>query len=128
MSDEGAGGDPELASLGEQISEIVASGSKGVIRIFQSAIHPADVEIVRRCFAEDVRPAFEAADGCLSIELAINAEAWTTGLIEGTAISKWEGLEAMETALESRALQESQVRIQQYLRTLPLVQIFTVLE
>lgn len=106
----------------------LSDGAIRVIRLFGSSIHPADIDVVRTCFLEDVRPAFERAEGCLGIELAISSTSSSSGMVEGTAISRWDSMPAMEAAVESRDLQESQVRIKQYLRSLPLIQVFAVLE
>lgn len=114
-------------NIEEDLARVSRSASE-VVRLYHSSIHPADVEMVQTCFTEDVRPAFDRAEGCLGIQLAINAEASSSGMFEGTAISRWQSFEAMEAALDSRDLRESQIRIKQYLRSVPFIQVFAVLE
>lgn len=97
-------------------------------RLFYSAVDPADVEAVRRVFEEDVRPVFTDTPGCQSIDLAINTERNAGGLIEGLAISRWDSLADLEKALDSRAVNESMVRILTLLRLEPVTSIFEVLE
>ena len=98
-----------------------------VLRMFQSAIDPADVETVRGLFAADVLPAYGVLDGCLGIELVMSVDRNAGGLIEGAALSRWESREAMEVAVASRPVQEAQVRIVELLRQEPVVRIFEVL-
>lgn len=89
-------------------------------RLFQSSVDPADIDHVRRLFAEDVKPAFEAQPGCISMELFLNVRPSAGGLVEGVAISRWHTLEELERALASRDVRESQVRILQLLRVEPV--------
>ena len=44
------------------------------LRMYQSAVDPADVEEMQRLFVDDVLPAFAGSTGCLGIELVINVE------------------------------------------------------
>lgn len=97
------------------------------VRLFQTAVDPADVGTVRDLFADDILPAFEALDGCLGVELALSVEPNAGGLVEGCAISRWASLEAMDGGLASRGARESQVRIFELLRQEPVVRVFEVL-
>jgi quinol monooxygenase YgiN len=97
------------------------------LRLFQSAVDPADVEEVRRIFADDVKPTFQALRGCLAIELVVNVEKNAGGLVEGAAISRWSSLAAMEEALASRDVTEALFRVQQLLRQEPVSRVFEVL-
>jgi quinol monooxygenase YgiN len=99
----------------------------GIVRIFYSAVDPSDSETVRQIFVEDVRPAFEAA-GCDHIELLVNTEPSAGGLLEGAVISRWGSIEAVESALETRSVTESLVRVRQLLRLEPITRTFEVLE
>lgn len=97
------------------------------LRIFQSAVDPADVDDVRRLFIDDVQPAFLSRPGCIAMELVINTEKNAGGLVDGAAISRWESLDAMDAALQSREIREALVRILQLLRQEPLSRVFEVL-
>ena len=98
-----------------------------VLRLFQSALDPSDVGEVRRLFADDILPAYEALPGCLGIELLMSLEQSPGGLVEGAALSRWETREAMESAVASRPAQEAQVRVLQLLHQEPVVRVFEVL-
>ncbi len=96
------------------------------LRLFQSTIDPADVEKARDLFTADILPVYRALPGCLGIELVVRAEPNAGGLVEGAALSRWESRQAMETAMASRSVRESQVRIFELLRQEPVVRIFEV--
>lgn len=98
-----------------------------VLRLFQSAVDPADVEELRSLFLDDVKPAFESVGGCLGIELIMNTEKNAGGLVEGAALSRWATREAMDEGLEARVVAEAQVRIFQLLRQEPVVRVFEVI-
>ena len=102
-------------------------GGVRVLRLFQSAIDPADVEELRSLFLDDVKPAFESVTGCLGIELIMSTDKNAGGLVEGAALSRWATRDAMEAGLESRVLAEAQVRIFQLLRQEPVVRVFEVI-
>ncbi len=96
------------------------------LRMYQSAVDPADVEEIRRFFFDDVKPAFDQFDGCQSIELVVSVEKNAGGLVEGAVVSRWSSLTAMETAVSSRAVAEALVRVRQLLRVEPLVRVFEI--
>ena len=97
------------------------------VRMFHSAVDPADAEEVRRLFGEDVRPAFDGRAGCLGIELLVSTESSAGGLLEGMAVSRWESLESMEEGLGSREVSEALVRVLQLLRQEPVTRMYEVL-
>jgi quinol monooxygenase YgiN len=96
------------------------------LRLYQSAVDPADVEEIRRFFGDDVKPAFEAVVGCLSVELAVSVEKNAGGLVEGAVVSRWSSLEAMETAVASRPVREAIVRVRQLLRQEPVAKVYEI--
>lgn len=98
-----------------------------VIRVFSSAVDPADVDDVRRLFSEDVKPVFAAVAGCGGIELMVSTEPNAGGLVEGAAVSRWESKEAMDGALASRQVSEALVRVLQLLRHEPVTRVFEVI-
>lgn len=98
-----------------------------VLRMFQTAIDPADVETLRQLFSEDVLPVYVQLPGCLTMELVMSVQASAGGLVEGAAVSRWSGLEEMEIAIGSRPVAEAQVRILQLLRQEPVIRVFEVL-
>jgi len=98
-----------------------------LLRMFQTAVDPADLDELRRFFADDILPVYRDFPGCVSIELLLSKEHHPGGLLECAAVSRWEHVEAMSAAMESRAAKEAQVRILELLRQEPLVRVFEVL-
>ena len=97
------------------------------LRLFQSAVDPADIDEVTRLFQDDVKPVFAGMRGCLGIELVISVEKNAGGLVDGAAVSRWASIEEMETALESREVAEALIRVRQLLRQEPIPRVFEVL-
>ena len=97
------------------------------LRLYQSAVAPADVDEIKRLFVDDVVPAFTGASGCLGIELAITVAPNAGGLVEGTAISRWSSLDDMAAAIASHEVREALVRVRQLLRQEPVAKVLEVL-
>ena len=97
------------------------------LRLFQTAVDPADVDDVTRLFQDDVKPVFAACKGCVSIELIISVDKNAGGLVDGAALSRWTSMEAMEDALQSREVAEALIRVRQLLRQEPISKVFEVL-
>ena len=98
------------------------------LRLYQSAVDPADVDEMRRLFVDDVVPAFTGCSGCISLELTVSVERNAGGLVEGAAISRWSSLEAMAAAMASHDIQEALVRVRQLLRQEPVSKVLEVLQ
>jgi quinol monooxygenase YgiN len=92
-----------------------------LVRFFFSAVDPADRAEIARIFVEDVKPAFEAQEGCLSVELLVSADQNVGGLLEGVLVSRWRADIDVETSLASRSIAESLVRVRQLLRVEPVI-------
>jgi heme-degrading monooxygenase HmoA len=98
------------------------------VRLFSTAVDPADLPEARRIFAEDIKPVFESLPGCDSIELMISTSSSASGLADLAAISRWRSLDDLKAGLESRAVAESLVRVLPMLHLEPVIKIFEVLE
>ena len=98
------------------------------VRLYQSAVDPADVDEVRRFFNDDVKPVFDAIEGCEAIELLVSVTGNAGGLVEGCALSRWRSLEDLEAALATRPVQEALVRVATMLRQEPVTKTFEVLD
>jgi quinol monooxygenase YgiN len=98
-----------------------------IIRMFQTAVDPADLDEVRRLFSDDILPVYRDLPGCISIELTMSVDHNPGGLVECAAVSRWQSGEAMESAMASRAAKEAQVRVFELLRQEPVVRVFEVL-
>jgi quinol monooxygenase YgiN len=97
------------------------------IRLFQTAVDPADVDDVTRLFDDDVKPVFSRLAGCLSIELVVSVDKNAGGLVDGAALSRWSSIDEMEAALASREVAEALIRVRQLLRQEPISRVFEVL-
>ena len=98
------------------------------VRLFSSAIDPNDLPEVRRIFAEDIGPVFESFAGCLSMELLLGTDPNAGGLVDAAALSRWKSQEDLTTAIESRAVAESMVRILPFLQLEPVIRMFEIVD
>ena len=98
-----------------------------LVRLFASAIDPSDLPEVRRIFAEDIVPVFESCPGCLSMELLLGTDRNAGGLVDAAALSRWNSLDDVTVAIESRAVSESMVRILPFLQLEPVIRMFEIL-
>jgi quinol monooxygenase YgiN len=98
------------------------------VRLFSSAIDPGDLPEVKRIFAEDVGPVFESFPGCLSMELLLGTDPNAGGLVDAATLSRWKSQEELTTAIESREVAESIVRILPFLQLEPVIRMFEVVE
>ena len=98
------------------------------VRLFTSAIDPSDLDEVRRIFAEDITPVFESLPGCLSMELLLGTDRNAGGLVDAAALSRWKSHDELLTAIESRAVAESMVRVLPLLQLEPVIRMFESVE
>jgi quinol monooxygenase YgiN len=98
------------------------------LRLYQSAVDPADVQEMQRLFAEEVAPVFAGRPGCLGVELTVSIEPSAGGLVEGAAISRWSSLEEMSAAMASEEVQAAILRVGQLLRQEPVSKVLQVLQ
>lgn len=97
------------------------------LRLYQSAVDPADVEEIQRLFVGRLLPVMTACPGCVGMELAVSVEPNAGGLVGGAAISRWTSLEAMADAVASPAVLEALGSVRLLLRQEPVVRVFEVL-
>lgn len=98
------------------------------VRSYSTAVDPSDLAEVRRIFAEDIKPVFEAIPDCVSMELAVATEKSAGGLLDAAAISRWRSHETLAEAVQSRAVAESMVRILPLLQVEPVIKTFEIFE
>lgn len=98
------------------------------VRLFTSAIDPNDLAEVRRIFEEDIRPVFESFAACESMELLLGTDRNAGGLVDAAALSRWKTHEGLTSAIESRAVAESMVRILPFLKLEPVIRMFEIVE
>ena len=72
-----------------------------IVRIFDTSVDPGDVELGKQLFRDEVRPAFLEFEGCHGIEMLIGVEEHSGDLVEIAAISRWDSVDAIESATKT---------------------------
>ncbi|MGH2806845.1 MAG: antibiotic biosynthesis monooxygenase family protein [Actinomycetota bacterium] len=99
-----------------------------IIRIFDTAMDPDDIETAKSVFVESVRAAFNAFEGCHGIELTIGVEEHSGDLVDVAAISRWDSMAAIETVTGTDEYHEALAPIQPLFRQAPIVRHFELVE
>ena len=95
-----------------------------IMRMFDTAIVPDDVEEAKRLFNEQVAPAFNAFDGCHGIQMLIGLEEHSGGFMDIAAMSKWDSLEHIEAAVSSADYDKALAELKTLFRQTPIVRHF----
>lgn len=99
-----------------------------IIRMFDTAIDPDDVERAKQLFRTQVRPAFETFEGCHGIDMYMGLEAHSGGLVDVAAISRWDSRDAIETALATPEYEEALTELKKLFQQVPLVRHFDAVD
>ena len=99
-----------------------------IIRIFDTAIDPDDVEKAKELFRNDVRPAFQTFDGCHGIEMALGQEEHSKDLVDVAAISRWDSEAQIEAATGTEEYSSALSGIRQLFQQTPIVRHFELVE
>jgi quinol monooxygenase YgiN len=99
-----------------------------IIRIFDTAIDPDDVELAKETFRTEVRPAFDAFEGCRGISMHLGIDEHTADLVEVAAISTWTSVDDIERATSSGAYDEAMTDMRKLFQQSPLVRHFETVE
>lgn len=99
-----------------------------IIRIFDTAVDPADIEQAKTLFRNQVRPAFLAFEGCTSIDMVIGVEEHSGDLVDVASISRWDGPEAVAAAIATPEYAEAMKDIRNLFAQNPIVRHFAVVE
>ncbi len=95
-----------------------------IVRIFDTAMDPADVEEAKRLFREQVRPVFLSFDGCSEVDMIIGVEEHSGDLVDVASISRWESLAAVDSATQTAAYKDSMTEIRRLFAQSPIVRHF----
>lgn len=98
------------------------------VRLLQSAVEPAEVEVLLEAFRDDMLPVFEKLPDCEAIELLVAPEPNAGGLVDTCILSRWKTLDAMETATAEAREKGTNDRVRARLRQEPVVRVFQVLD
>ncbi len=99
-----------------------------IVRIFDTAAAPEDIEHGIELFRQEVRPAFEGFAGCQGIEMLIGAGEHSGDLVELAAISRWESIEAIETATATPEYDRAMAELRKLFQQNPIVRHFELIE
>ena len=99
-----------------------------IIRIFDTAIDPDDVEKAKELFRAEVRPAFDSFPGCHGIEMAMGVEEHSGDLVDVAAISKWDSIEEIEVARGTQEYEAALAGIRKLFQQTPIVRHFELVE
>jgi quinol monooxygenase YgiN len=97
-----------------------------IIRIFDTAIEPDDVEKAKELFREVVRPTFQNLEGCEGIEMYLGIDEHSRDLVDVAAISRWESQDAINEALKTPEYDESLRDLRQLFQETPIVRHFEI--
>jgi quinol monooxygenase YgiN len=99
-----------------------------IMRMFDTAVDPEEVERGKELFRNKVRPAFEAFEGCHGIYMYIGLDEHSGGYVDVVAVSRWESAEHLDQALASPEYAEAMVEIKELFQQAPLVRHFEQVE
>ena len=99
-----------------------------IVRIFDTAMEPDDIEQAKKLFREQVRPAFEAFDGCTGVEMNLGIEEHSGDLVDVASISRWASMEAIEAAVKSDDYKEALEEIRKLFQRSPIIRHFELVD
>lgn len=99
-----------------------------ILRIFDTAMDPADVESGKDLFREKVRPVFDAFDGCHGVEMVIGVEEHSQDLVDVASISRWDSIDSIEAAISSDGYKTAMEDIRKLFQQAPIVRHFELAE
>ncbi len=99
-----------------------------IIRIFDTAMDPDDIETGKRLFREHVVPAFERFEGCHGAEMNLGIEEHSGDLVDVVSISRWDSIDAIEDATRTDEYQQALAEIRKLFQRAPIVRHFELVE
>lgn len=95
-----------------------------IIRIFDTAMDPDDVEKAKSLFRDQVRPAFEKFAGCHGIEMNLGIEEHSLDLVDVASISRWDSMEAIQEATATDDYKDALQEIKKLFQRSPIIRHF----
>ena len=99
-----------------------------IVRVFDTAMDPADVDQGKDLFREKVQQTFNAFAGCHGVEMLIGVEEHSQDLIDIASISRWDSLESIESAISSDEYKNAMEDIRKLFQQAPIVRHFELAE
>jgi quinol monooxygenase YgiN len=95
-----------------------------IVRVFDTAVDPADVAEVLDLFRSQVKPTLEGFEGCKGIEMMVGVEERSGDLVDVLAISRWDSLEAIDRAVGSPDYSRAMTGLRRLFQRTPIVRHF----
>ena len=99
-----------------------------IIRIFDTAMDPDDIEKGKRLFRDQVRPAFDGFEGCHGAEMNLGIEEHSGDLVDVISISRWDSMEAIQKATATEDYQEALAGIRKLFQRSPIIRHFELVD
>ena len=99
-----------------------------IIRIFDTAMDPDDVEKGKQLFRDQVVPAFNAFDGCHGAEMNLGIEEHTGDLVDVVSISRWDSMEAIQNATGTEEYADALQEIRKLFQRSPIIRHFELVD
>ncbi|MDQ3877478.1 MAG: hypothetical protein M3290_03905 [Actinomycetota bacterium] len=99
-----------------------------IMRLFDTAIDPDDVEVIKELFRRDILPAFEKFEGFRGISMHLGVEEHGGDLVECVAVSSWDSMEAVRAAESTHAYADAMREIRKLFGQAPLIRHFETVE
>ena len=98
-----------------------------IIRMFDTAMDPDDIELAKELFRTQVQPAFARFDGCHGVDMYLGLEGRSV-VVEVAAISKWDSREAIDAALVTDEYTEAMTELKKLFQHAPIVRHFEAID
>lgn len=99
-----------------------------IIRMTDTAINPEDADRAKQLFLEQVRPAFEAFDGCLSVDLLVGLSEQAGGFVDVALVSRWDSEAHVSSAVDSSTYKNAMLDLKSLFEQNPIVRQFDTVE
>lgn len=99
-----------------------------IVRMFDTSVDPADIERGIQLFRDQVKPVFEAFDGCRGIEMLISVEEHSADLVEIAAVSRWDSKDAIERATKTPEYETALAEIRTLFVQTPIIRHFETVD
>lgn len=99
-----------------------------IVRTFDTAVDPQDIDRGAQMFRDVVRPAFQNFAGCRGIEMYLRVDERHGDLVDVMAISRWDSVEAMDTATDTTEYAKAMSQIRLLFQHTPIVRVFEVVD
>jgi quinol monooxygenase YgiN len=95
-----------------------------IVRVFDTAVDPADVADAIELFRTEVKPTLEGFEGCRGIEMMVGVEERSGDLVDVLAISRWDSLEVIEEAVHTPEYGAAMTGLRRLFQRTPIVRHF----